>query len=120
MMSEHLQKLSDYFRQEAPMAIAVSGGVDSMTLAVVAHRMQPKTHIYHAISPAVPAEATQRVKHYAQQEDWQLTIIDAGEMQDEDYLANPANRCYFCKTKFTITLYWACLMTYTNLWVHCY
>ncbi len=80
------------------MAIAVSGGVDSMTLAALAHRVEPKTQIFHAISPAVPVQATTRVKRYAESEGWQLNLIDAGEMQDPQYLANPANRCYFCKT----------------------
>ena len=80
------------------MAVAVSGGVDSMTLAVLAHRVQPATLIFHAISPAVPFQATDRVKLHAKLEGWQLKIIDAGEMEDPQYLANPANRCYFCKT----------------------
>ena len=40
------------------MAVAVSGGVDSMTLAVLAHRVQPETQIFHAVSPAVPIQAT--------------------------------------------------------------
>lgn len=80
------------------MAVAVSGGVDSMTLAVLAHRVQPETQIFHAISPAVPVQATARVKLHAEREGWQLSIIDAGEMEDPQYLANPANRCYFCKT----------------------
>ena len=80
------------------MAVAVSGGVDSMTLAVLAHRVQPATQIFHAISPAVPFQATDRVKLHAKREGWQLQIIDAGEMEDPQYLANPANRCYFCKT----------------------
>ena len=93
-----LLRLQEYFRGKAPMAVAVSGGVDSMTLAVVANREQPKTLIFHAISPAVQAAATARVRRYAEEEDWQLTIIDAGEMNDKQYLANPANRCYFCKT----------------------
>ena len=31
-------------------------------------------------------------------EGWRLAIIDAGEFADPDYLANPANRCFFCKT----------------------
>ncbi len=91
--------LQTYFRDGSPLAIAVSGGVDSMTLAVVAGRAKPASRIYHAISPAVPAEATQRVKEYAAREHWHLNIIDAGEMRDADYLANPANRCYFCKTR---------------------
>ena len=80
------------------MAVAVSGGVDSMTLAVVAGRVQPETQVFHAISPAVPAAATARVQRYAAAENWRLTVIDAGEMDDEAYLSNPANRCYFCKT----------------------
>lgn len=80
------------------MAVAVSGGVDSMTLAVVAHRAQPDTRVFHAISPAVPPQATDRVREYASREGWRLTIFNAGEMNDPRYLANPANRCYFCKT----------------------
>ncbi len=69
-----------------------------MTLAVLAHRVQPETQIFHAISPAVPVQATDRVKLHAAIEGWQLNVIDAGEMEDPRYLANPANRCYFCKT----------------------
>ena len=52
----------------------------------------------HATSPAVPPEATARVEAYARREGWRLAIIDAGEFADPDYLANPANRCFFCKT----------------------
>lgn len=78
-------------------AIAVSGGVDSMTLAVVAGRMGLAT-VFHAKSPAVPAEATARVRHYAARENWRLTVLDAGEFDDPNYRANPANRCYYCKS----------------------
>ena len=93
-----LQRIQQYFRERPPMAVAVSGGVDSMTLAVIAHRVQPDTEIFHAVSPAVPAQATARVNAWAGREGWALNIIDAGEMYDPQYLANPANRCYFCKT----------------------
>ena len=90
--------LEQFFADRPPMAIAVSGGVDSMTLAVVACRVNPATEVFHAISPAVPGQATARVERYARQENWQLTMINAGEMEDENYLANPVNRCYFCKS----------------------
>ena len=93
-----LTRLERYFASRPPMAIAVSGGVDSMTLAVVAHRSQPGTEVYHAISPAVPADGTARVRAYASKEGWRLQVITAGEMDDPQYLANPANRCYHCKT----------------------
>jgi uncharacterized protein len=81
----------------ADIAIAVSGGVDSMTLAHVAHGTG-KAQMFHAISPAVPPLATQRVKDHASQHNWSLHIVGAGEFEDPDYLKNPVNRCYFCKT----------------------
>ena len=81
------------------IAVAVSGGVDSMTLAVAAgRRLGPRASMLHVVSPAVPPEATARVRAYAGREGWDLAILDAGEFADPDYLRNPANRCYFCKT----------------------
>ena len=83
-----------------PMACAVSGGVDSLTLATFAHRHArgAAVRMFHATSPAVPAEATDRTRALAAAEGWDLTIIDAGEFAVAQYRANPANRCYFCKT----------------------
>ena len=81
-----------------PAAIAVSGGVDSMTLACVAARSTNGYEIFHAISPAVPVQATERVRRYAESEGWSLHLIDAGEFNDPRYRENPLNRCYFCKT----------------------
>jgi pyridinium-3,5-biscarboxylic acid mononucleotide sulfurtransferase len=81
------------------VAVAVSGGVDSMTLAVMAGRgLGRRAAMIHAVSPAVPPEASARVQSYACRESWRLEVIDAGEFSDPDYLANPANRCFFCKT----------------------
>ena len=83
-----------------PIAVAVSGGVDSMTLASVARRRldRDRVLVIHATSPAVPAEATRRVEALATKEDWTLRIISAGEFADPAYRANPVNRCFFCKT----------------------
>jgi uncharacterized protein len=80
------------------LVIAVSGGVDSMTLATVAHSTLPAVVMVHAVSPAVPGEATARVHHYASRFGWQLQVIDAGEFADTLYRANPVNRCYYCKS----------------------
>lgn len=87
------------------IAVAVSGGVDSMTLAVVAHqRLDARVEMFHAVSPAVPAEATERVARYAHEQDWRLRVVDAGEFADDDYRRNPRDRCYFCKTNLYGTL----------------
>jgi uncharacterized protein len=85
--------------------VAVSGGVDSVTLAVYAHRLGPAdTEIAHAVSPAVPKEATARVEAMAKREGWRLRIIRPGEFSDPNYLNNPPNRCYFCKSHLYETL----------------
>lgn len=87
------------------LAVAVSGGVDSMTLAFVAHRrLGAAAEAIHAVSPAVPPEASARVRDYAKREGWRLQVIDAGEFADPDYLRNPANRCFFCKTNLYGTI----------------
>lgn len=103
-MSKDLSRLSHYLEQLGPAAVAVSGGVDSMTLAVVAHRVNPQIDMFHAISPAVPVQATERVQRYAAQEDWRLKLINAGEIDDPEYLKNPANRCFYCKTDLYSTI----------------
>ncbi len=85
--------------QHERLAIAVSGGVDSMTLAHVAHRLsRAQTTMYHAAGPAVPKSAGQRVASHSKRHGWSLATIDAGEIADHRYRANPVDRCYYCKT----------------------
>lgn len=78
--------------------IAVSGGVDSTTLASLAARTLRDVAMMHALSPAVPADATARVERMAAAQRWNLTLIRAGEFDDPAYRANPVNRCFYCKT----------------------
>ena len=89
-----------------PVSIAISGGVDSMTLASFAHRISPAgdVHMIHAVSPAVPPQATERVRAFANAHDWKLQVITAGEFSDPRYRANPVNRCFFCKTNLYAAL----------------
>lgn len=81
-----------------PLTIALSGGIDSITLMTIAHRVrQEPTVAVHAVSPAVPPQATRRCQRLARRFRWHLEMLDAGEFADKQYRANPANRCYFCK-----------------------
>jgi len=99
-MSAALDGLRPVFEDLGTVAVAVSGGVDSMTLASVARRaLGPGAMLaVHAVSPAVPSAATDRVRSQADREGWPLRIIEAGEFDDPRYRANPVNRCFFCKT----------------------
>ncbi|NDZ12749.1 adenine nucleotide alpha hydrolase [Variovorax sp. WS11] len=90
--------LSDVLNGFGAMAVAVSGGVDSMTLATFAGRhARARVTMFHAVSAAVPQAATERVRALAAAEGWSLQVISPGELQQEKYVANPVDRCLHCK-----------------------
>ena len=91
--------LTAFLNAHTPLAIAVSGGVDSMTLACIAHRVLTTPPLMiHAVSVSVPMAATERVRIQAENDGWLLRELSADEFKDPNYLANPYNRCYFCKS----------------------
>ena len=99
------ERLAAILEECGGATIAVSGGVDSMTLSSFAQRtLEARVTMVHAVSPAVPAAATARVKSQAQAENWRLELVDAGEFGDARYRANPIDRCFFCKTNLYRTL----------------
>ncbi|MGJ8694331.1 MAG: hypothetical protein ACSHW0_17820 [Thalassotalea sp.] len=99
MNRQKVNKLIHFFDQFEQFSIAVSGGIDSMLLAYIASRFSTaKVKVVHAFSPAVPESALVRVKEHAKTYHWDLLVIDAKEFEDANYLNNPVNRCYFCKS----------------------
>lgn len=103
--TDRLGGLQAVLAQIGSGAVAVSGGVDSMTLATVAGRMRSGSFtMVHAVSPAVPSSATGRVRRHARREGWRLRIVEAGEFADADYRRNPVDRCFYCKSALYRTL----------------
>jgi uncharacterized protein len=99
MREDETTKLETILGTCGECVVATSGGVDSLTLAAIAHQtLGERATLVHAVSPAVPAAATLRVREFAAQRGASLTVLDAGEFSDEAYRTNPANRCYFCKS----------------------
>lgn len=95
----HLHRLHHVLDEIGPRIIACSGGIDSLLLATVAHRRNPAaTAVAHTVTPAVPSDGTARVVASARREGWRLELVRSTEFDDERYLSNPTDRCYFCKT----------------------
>lgn len=79
--------------------VAFSGGVDSSVLAEVAHRvLGERAWAVTADSPSLARRELAAARALAAARGWRHDVVRTGEMDDPRYAANPANRCYFCKT----------------------
>ena len=95
------QALADWLRARGRVAIGFSGGVDSANLAVAALRTLGAGNALAIIgrSASYPAEQWATARRVAESFDVAVLELDTDEMNDPRYAANPANRCYFCKTE---------------------
>lgn len=79
--------------------VAYSGGVDSALLAEVAHQeLGPAATAVTADSASLPRRELVAAQALAQQRGWRHQVVHTSELADPRYVANPANRCFHCKT----------------------
>lgn len=91
--------LKDWFA-DCPFAFtAFSGGVDSSLVTVLAHHiLGPDRHLaVISASPSLKLSELDQAKQFARDYGLPLKVIVTRELENENYLQNPANRCYFCK-----------------------
>lgn len=82
------------------VAVAFSGGVDStLVLALAAEVLGERAVAVTGISPSVaPAEAA-RAEELAHELGVRLVCAATSEFDNPDYVANPPDRCFHCKTE---------------------
>lgn len=81
--------------------LGYSGGVDSALLAVVLRQELGRERLVAAIgrSASYPVAQWATARAVAERFDVLLVELETHELEDPNYLANPTNRCFYCKTE---------------------
>ncbi len=95
------QQLAQILRGLGSVCIGYSGGVDSVFLAVSALDVLGAAPVLAVTgrSASYPDVQWDTARSIARDFAIPHLEIDTDEMHDPNYLANPNNRCYFCKTE---------------------
>ncbi|MBM3280552.1 MAG: ATP-dependent sacrificial sulfur transferase LarE [Candidatus Handelsmanbacteria bacterium] len=97
-LAEKLNRLNALLRSMGRVLIGYSGGVDSAMLAVAAHRVLGENAI--AVTADSESYATGELEaafDITQRFGIRHLVVRTSELDNPEYVANPSNRCYFCK-----------------------
>ena len=98
-MQSKTAQLEAILRRHAPLLVAYSGGVDSACLLAAAHRaLGPQVLGVIADSPSLPRKALADALALAGEIGARVEVVRTDEMSNPEYVRNPINRCYFCKS----------------------
>ncbi len=100
-MSDTGTALRELVRTFPSALLGYSGGVDSAYLAVVLRQELGPDRMVAAIgrSASYPQAQWAAARAVAERFDVPLVEVATRELEDPNYLANPTNRCFFCKTE---------------------
>ena len=97
---EKLDLLLETLQGYGRVAVAFSAGVDSTVVARAAREACGDQAVaVTAVSPSLASGERELAESLAQQIGIRHLVIETDEFDNPDYLKNPTNRCYFCKTE---------------------
>lgn len=98
---QKLEEMKEILRSLKRVAVAFSAGVDStFVLKVALDTLGPGNVVaVTGKSDSLAAAEFEEACRLADQFGAEHVVIETEEFSDPNYLANPTNRCYFCKTE---------------------
>jgi uncharacterized protein len=98
VLQDKFNGLKELLADYGSCLVAYSGGVDSVFLARVARDvLGAKSLAAIADSPSLPRRELEEALAIAEQFDFPVRVVHTKEFDNPSYLANPDNRCFFCK-----------------------
>jgi uncharacterized protein len=97
---EKEERLRGLMRQSGRVLVAYSGGVDSAYLAYIASAELGRDALsVLGISPSVSADQRKQAVEMAGTFGFNFRTVETEEFADPNYVSNPNNRCFFCKSE---------------------
>ena len=98
MLARKLTELRELLASYESCLVAYSGGVDSVLLTYVANQVLGERAVAAiADSPSLPRRELEEALALAKAFDFPVEVVETREFENEEYLSNPVNRCFFCK-----------------------
>lgn len=98
-ISDKVKDLENFVSAYSSAVIAYSGGIDSSLIANISTKVlgKNKTLVVIAVSPSLNNNEYKQALELAKKYDWNFKPIFTEEFNNDNYLKNDFNRCFYCK-----------------------